>query len=96
MAEAAWWLSWYATADVGPFELHSPWWISGCRLDDDARTVCAAIRASDEDAAREIVFASHDARPAQVEFRFIRRLDRSPFSDRFPRADWMQWEDADG
>lgn len=91
--ETPFWVSWYARAEYGEFELHSPWWISGWRLSDDARTICAAVMASDEEAAQEAVYASYDVRPSGIEFRFVEPQDSYwiQFSDRFPRADWMRW-----
>lgn len=87
------WVSWYATH--GAFEYHGPWWISGQRMADDAATVCAAVIAADEQAAREIIAAAHDKQvdPSMIEWRFveIKPADWSPFGERFPRADWMQW-----
>lgn len=88
----AYWLSWWWAPDIGEFELHSPWWISGQRL-DGARSVVAAIRAPDEAAAKQVVMESHEAPPASIEWRFCERRpeDWAPFCDRLPRADWMQW-----
>lgn len=45
------WVSWYQTKTLGPFELHTPWWVSGWRLDDGGDSICAAVMAADEDAA---------------------------------------------
>lgn len=87
------WVSWYfdCAAD-GPFELHSPWWITG--WDGRGRaTVCAAIIADSEDDARRAVREGYDSPPDDLEWRFVdqRDSDWSPFGDRFKRADWMQW-----
>lgn len=89
------WVSWYATPRNGPFTLHTPWWLSGERCSDGAKTVCAAILAKDEAAAKEAIFAAHDVRPKQIELRFCneRPSDWDPFCDRFPRAKWMKWPD---
>lgn len=87
-----WWLSWYSPSGES-FELHSPWWVSGSRSDDNAATVVAAIRAESEEAAWEQVRLSYNNPPLDVERRFIQVLDRSPFSDRFPRDEWMEWDD---
>lgn len=89
------WISWYAVRHVS-FTLHWPWWFSGARLFSDfseQKTVCAAVQAESEDAAKEIIFAAHDTRPKSIEWRFCEEcpVNWSPFSDRFPRADWMQW-----
>ena len=85
----AWWISWYHPRSLGAFELHSPWWISG--LADRGRTIVAAVRAKDEDAAYELIYAAYDERPKHIEFRFCQVLNGSPFTDRFPKADWMKW-----
>jgi hypothetical protein len=87
------WVSWY-DKNYGQWELHWPWWVSGCRLSDDARTICAAVRAESADHAMIIIENAHDEpRPLPLEWRFVstRAPDWSPFSDRFPRADWMKW-----
>lgn len=44
------WISWYHEQSFGAFELHSPWWVSGST--DTANTVCAAVRAEDEEHAK--------------------------------------------
>jgi hypothetical protein len=88
------WLSWYCLdGDMGKFELHSPWWISGTRTDDDASTICAAVQAEDEEAAKEVVLASYDTRPTALEWRFCepRMSGWTPFGDRFTRKEWMKW-----
>ena len=28
--DAMWWISWYSDTAMSAFELHSPWWVSGC------------------------------------------------------------------
>lgn len=91
-----WWVSWYGTAS--PFTLESPWWISGYRCDgiegmSETPTICAAIQAESEEDAKDIVLASHDTPPADLEWRFVfeRPEGWSPYGDRFPRADWMRW-----
>lgn len=89
-----WWLSWYHGKQYGEFELNSPWWMSGTRMNDEAITLCAAIKAKTEDNAKQIIFDAYDVCPDSIEFRFIeqRADDWSPFCDRFPKADWMRWE----
>lgn len=90
----SYWVSWFHTPEtLGGFELHSPWWVSGLRCSDDADTVVAAIHADHEEGARDRVLRSYDVRPDDVEWRFVEeRPDSwSPFCDRFPQADWMQW-----
>ena len=86
------WFSWYHEQSFGAFELHSPWWVSGST--ETANTVCAAVRAEDEEHAKRLVIESFDTAPTEVEWRFVeeRPADWSPFTDRFPRARWMKWE----
>jgi len=93
------WLSWYAK--TGAYELHWPWWTSGYRYvhrdgeECEEPTIVAAVRAESEEAAKEIVIASHDTPPTALEWRFCeeRPDDWTPYeSDRFPKAKWMpQW-----
>lgn len=88
------WLSWYDTR-YGKWELDSPWWVSGER-GDGVLTICAAVRAPDEQCAKRLVIMAHDEpRPRDLEWRFVeeRPGDWSPFCDRFPRADWNRWPD---
>lgn len=87
-----WWIGWYNTVDLATFELHSPWWISGYRDDDE--TMVAAVWAADEDEAFEIVRAAYDEDPGPLERRLAGELepDDSPFSDRFPQSAWMAWD----
>lgn len=96
------WLSWFQDEGFGPFTLHSPWWVSGHRITADLETeeirsktptIVAAVAASDEAGAKELIMRSFDKRPVVVVWRFCeeRPPEKLPFSDRFPRADWMQW-----
>lgn len=87
------WISWYQTEEAGEFELHTPWWISGYALGGTNPTICAAVMAVDEAAARERILASFDRRPDRLEFRFVtaQAPDWSPYCDRFQAADWMRW-----
>ena len=86
------WVSWYHEEGMGEFELHSPWWVSGYRTIDKAATICAAVKAADAPSARVIVRSAYD-KVAFPEFRFVTHKadDWHPFSDRFPKADWMKW-----
>lgn len=89
-----WWVSWYSPVELmGKFELHSPWWISGETGDGAKHTICAAIAAHSEGDAQQTVKESYDDCPPPIEWRFVeeRPADWSPFGERFPRADWMQW-----
>lgn len=101
VTQKRWWLSWYHDKSLGAFELHTPWWISGASGSSD--TICAAVLAPDEDAARQLVYGSYDTRPGVLAFRFVeeRPDDWAPWNlapgvegkSRFQRADWMQWPD---
>ena len=88
------WLSWWTAPALGSFELHRPWWFSGLRGDEE-RSVCAAVIADNEEAAMEVILAAYDTRPTELEFRFVEQKpdDWSPFNSRFPRRDWMKWEE---
>ena len=90
-----WWVSWYHHwEEHGPFTLHSPWWISSS--DAEGRDgICAAVRAEDEEGAMEVVLSSFDRRSDSVEWRFVewREDGWSPFGSRFPKAEWMAWEE---
>lgn len=90
-----WWVSWYWCHDDGSFEIYSPWWFTGSDM-YGRDTVCAALLAPNEDAAREQIFAAYDERPDDLEFRFVdvRPDDWSPFCDRFQRGPWMRWPDV--
>lgn len=92
------WVSWYCKpGSMGKFELHWPWWVSGMRMSDEAETICAAVRAESSDAAMIIIEQAHDEpRPLPLEWRFVSPRDPSwsPFSDRFPKADWMKWPET--
>lgn len=96
-----WWISWWHDRALGPFELHTPWWVSGGSGSVDS--ICAAVLAPNEQAARELVIGAYDARPQALVFRFVeeRPDDWAPWklppgaegSPRFQRATWMQWPD---
>ena len=100
MNDKRWWVSWYHRTNLGPFELPTPWWVSGGG--NHRKTICAAIVATDEDAARKCVYAAYDTRPDHLAFRFVesRPDDWAPWKmapgvqgeSRFPRAEWMQWD----
>jgi len=87
------WISWYSYAPRDTFELHSPWWCSGYDADGNDILI-AAVRAEDEDAAWAQVRAAYDDQPAAVAERFVEDVpdDWSPFSGRWPKADWMAWD----
>lgn len=92
-AERAWWVSWYSLRDRSEFELHSPWWISGYDSDDNDILI-AAVLADSEAAAYDKVRAAYDEPRSDDDIteRFCHELDQSPFSDRWPRAEWMAWD----
>jgi hypothetical protein len=89
------WLSWYSS---GNFTLDHPWWVSGYRIVDSGATedsIVAAVMATSDADAMDQIRAAHDNDPKACEplWRFvIQKPDGwSPFSERFPRADWMVW-----
>lgn len=61
-----------------------------CAMQD---TICAAVQAENEEAAKALIVTAHDA-PVALEWRFCEERDSGwvPFSARFPRAAWMKWE----
>jgi hypothetical protein len=96
------WLSWEHHEAMGPFTLNSPWWISGegdkgtdAEGNDvgEFKSICAAIKARDIKEAMRMVVEAYDRKPVAMEWRFTkpRPKDWSPFSERFPQADWMVW-----
>lgn len=93
------WISWYHKPAMGPFELHWPWWVTGARWMGHFHshpTICAAVRAPSEDAAKEIIAASYERPCGQIEWRFClyREFSWDPFTERFPCAGWMRWPSA--
>lgn len=88
--------SWYERVE-NEFTLHTPWWITGQRLEEDggAQVICAAVRAESEHAAKRIIAAAHD-KPIEIEWRFCQEqvADWNPFNERFPRVAWMQWPEV--
>lgn len=89
------WVSFWGDNTVLPhFEMHRPWWISGEDM-AERKAICCAVIAPDEEAVKKYVRSCFDKgkAPDTIEYRFIniRRDDWSPFSDRFPKADWMDW-----
>lgn len=88
------WLRWVTSEEHhGTFELTSPWWVSGHRGNE--RYICAAVEAESESAAKAIIDGCHD-RDVDISFRLIleQPSDWTPFCERFPRRDWMQWGEA--
>jgi len=88
------WISWYHDVETGEFELYFPWWKTGERLDGGVWSVCAAVRASNVVGAEKVILESYGTYPDHLEFRFVENRPRnfSPFCERFPRADWMEWD----
>lgn len=83
------WLSWYHRSTDPAFRLDWPWWVTST---GDTVTICAAIRAESEDVAWAIVRESHAGNVGfTTRFCEAKPADWTPFSDRFPRAEWMQW-----
>jgi hypothetical protein len=87
------WVSWYHRYSYGAFELNSPWWISGFGPASDSHTVCAAVRAHRVTQAIGKVIDAYDTLPINLKIRFCEQKEKgwSPFCDRFPKADWMEW-----
>ena len=91
------WISWYAREDDGPFELTTPWWISGYVSATGLPIFVGAVRADSEGAAWQTIVDAHDNPPEKglIE-RFCDEMkgDKYPWDNpngRFQRADWMQW-----
>ena len=86
-----WWVRWYTSTEMGPFNLFTPWWISGSTMHEPPKfTLVALIKAKDEDEVKEIVFGAYDKRPADIEFSFIEQVEPTwQPNDRFPFDEWM-------
>lgn len=91
------WVSWYS---VGDFTYEGPWWISGkaCQLLADGSIkdidmLVAAVMATSEENAKQIIVDAHADKAAKIEWRFVneKAADWDPFCSRFERQDWMQW-----
>ncbi len=85
------WVRWFQVQHH-EFEYHGPWWISGERI-DGAPVICAAVAAKDAEAAKRIIADGYGNRRDAAQFDFAQEChgDWDPFSDRFPRRDWMKW-----
>lgn len=87
-----WWVRWYnCFAEMGPFTLYTPWWISGTTMDEpEKQIIVALIKAKDGEEVKEIIYTSYDKRPDKIEFSFINEVEPTwQPSDRFPWEDWM-------
>jgi len=94
----SWWMRFYVDAAEMPhFEYHGPWWTSGYAPDADGNytrhIICAAVVAASEVDARRVIEGAFDAGHtlAQWDASMLTRPDWTPFSDRFPREEWMRW-----
>lgn len=88
-----WWVSWY-TSPSNEFEYHGPWWITGSETGYNPDVIyCAAVMADTEQAAQEIIRHSFDDRTTPIRWRFTEDAEPGwePFTDRFPRREWMRW-----
>lgn len=100
------WVSfWLKETSASAFEYHGPWWISGyCSSNEtpassiedvefDLISICAAVKADNDDHAKDLINKCFDPGYQLHEWRFCEsRPDGwSPGSDRFPMADWMKW-----
>lgn len=95
------WVSWRHPEGSPPFELSSPWWVSGSG--PGYENICAALMAFDCFDAEVVVrraywLLSSPDRPPEISFRFIEQKPTgwSPFNERFPRESWMVWPEGDG
>ncbi len=83
------------TAELPSFEYHGPWWITGTTDSSfgEQSVVCAAVVADSEDAARTVLRKCFDPGHGLIEWSFVEQRpdDWEPFTDRFPRRDWMKW-----
>lgn len=86
------WVRWYGKAGVG-FETATPWWVSGYAGDHSYIVFVAGVRAEDDEAAKRVIVDAYDDPSGILEWSFVdeRAEDWSPFTDRFPRKDWMVW-----
>ncbi len=95
------WLSWYHTG--GDLELYSPWWVFGHRTSDNATIIVAAVKATTEKKAKDLIYVAYTERPRKLEFdRCVKKPDEwSPFEtaakffggELFQRKWWMEWSD---
>ena len=86
------WVSFIMPVKEKPkFEYHGPWWTTG-HTDDGRVTVCAAVVATSEAAAKRVIVTAHDDEFVP-KWRFCdeKPEDWNPFDHRFPRAEWMRW-----
>lgn len=87
------WISWHHKDEYSGPTLLCPWW----KIDhaEGGEAICAAIKATDAIEAREIVKRSLLNCPTRLRFRFcdVQADEWHPFSGRFPRADWMIWNE---
>lgn len=98
-AKFPFWVSWNHRPRHGTFVADFPCWLTYSYIGygrGSYAAYCASAMARDDDEARDIIFRAHRKRPPAIDFRFVdkKRADWSPFSRRFPRADWMVWPEA--
>lgn len=98
-----WWVSWWHDYKKdGEFEIQGPCWLTGYSVDDAKRSFVCALRARDEDHAREIVRNAYDTPPDSLDERFCDLVmdeggsitPDAPWTGpggRFPRPDWAVW-----
>lgn len=93
----AYWLSWYHNERRdGVFEYHGPWWITGWACGEtgewDVPTICAAMMATSAEHVMQQIRDAYDKEPGPIRMRFCEVIQRAEvFTDRFRKADWMQW-----
>lgn len=87
------WISWYHNPN-SHFTLHFPWWVSGySSYSGGSETICAAIKAFDEDHCKKQIKNCYDIKNNDLHFRFFEEKedDWSPFCERFQKEDWMEF-----
>lgn len=87
------WVSWWY---YSVFEYNGPWWESGYRENEDGSetgSLCAAVMAESEEAAKAVIVKAHDVPPTEIEWRFCEERPEgwSPAGFRFRMAEWMKW-----
>jgi uncharacterized OB-fold protein len=72
-----WWVRWYnCFAEMGPFTLYTPWWISGTTMDEpEKQIIVALIKAKDVGEVKEIIYTSMDEPEKQIIVALIKAKD---------------------
>lgn len=96
------WVRWFS-APSSTFETTWPWWHSGF-TGDDRNVLVAAVRGAGVEQAKAQIVAAYEpflegkSVADVIEWSFVseRPDDWQPFTERFPRADWMEWPPSHG